>query len=375
MSQTNDKRVIHLSDLQPEPIDWIVPAMFAAGKLSLIDGDPSQGKSLLTLDLASRLTTARPLPTGYTPAQPIHVVVVASEDGLRDTVLPRLQAAQADLRFVHTFVGRSATGAWNRVPTFPADCGLLEETIRETSARLVILDPLAPLLGVSIVHEQAVRSGLVPLAQVAGDTHAAVVMVRNLNKSARGERAIYRGSGSIALIATARTAFLVGQAPEDDGLRVLACTKNNLAAFPPALAFRVTGLEGCPVIDWCGPVDLTADDLVLVPARRHGEAIQEAKDFLTTLLRDGPCPSQEIYRRAHEAGIAERTLRRAGKSLNLDAQELHQDGRNGWYWSLPHQAGAEPWPERHQRELAAAQEQSLQFLADLRHQHGTAGFT
>ena len=100
----------------------------------------------MTLDLASRLTTTRSLPDGFTPPEPLSVVLVGSEDGIRDTVLPRLRAAGADLRRVHVFAGRARGGVWSGFPTFPEDCDLLSEILRDTAARLVIVDPLMAFL-------------------------------------------------------------------------------------------------------------------------------------------------------------------------------------------------------------------------------------
>src|SRR5262249_28403 len=155
-------------------------------------GDPSQGKSLLTLDLASRLTTGRELPNGYQPSQLSPVVFVNSEDGVRDTVLPRLQAAGADLRRVHLFRGRPCEADLLRLPPFPDDWDLLGEVVVETGARLVVIDPLMAFLSVGYcsLNDQLVRQALTPLADVADQTRAAILLVRHLNKGGQGQKAI-----------------------------------------------------------------------------------------------------------------------------------------------------------------------------------------
>src|SRR5437868_9047837 len=124
MSTARTKYVRCLCDCESEPLAWLWPGRIAAGKLALIDGDPSQGKSLLTLDLVARLTTARPLPDGPGPVEPLSVVLIGTEDGLGDTVRPRLQAAGADLTRVHSFMVRQEPGSERR-PIFPEDCALL----------------------------------------------------------------------------------------------------------------------------------------------------------------------------------------------------------------------------------------------------------
>src|SRR5207248_3851151 len=143
-------------------------------------------------------------------------------------------------------------------PIFPEDCDLLRQTLEETEARLVLIDPLRAFL--SGGSGQAVARGLDRIAQVAEETRANVTLVRHLNKGGRGQQAIYRGNHSIHIIGAARTAFLVGPHPVDEGVRVLACTKNNLVQAPPSLGFRiVSNAHGIPVIQWIGPVDVSSD--------------------------------------------------------------------------------------------------------------------
>src|SRR5712692_5450815 len=127
MSDRKEKRVLNLGEIQPEPIQWLWPGRLAAGKLTLIDGDPGQGKSLMTLDLAARITTGREFPDGVPCGEPGSVVLVGSEDGVSDTIISRLRAAQADLSRVHIFDGTWHAGAWQGPPSFPEDCRLLQE--------------------------------------------------------------------------------------------------------------------------------------------------------------------------------------------------------------------------------------------------------
>jgi len=206
--------------------------------------------------------------------------------------------------------------------------------LRATAARLIMADPLFAFLGVGQgLNDGTVRRALTPLAQVAEEARAAVSMVRHLTKGG-GRQAIYRGSGSIALIGMARTAFLAGRSPDDPDLHVLACTKNNLATPPPALGYRIAQADGQPVIVWQGPVETTADDLVLGPARVHGEALPAAVAFLARQLHDGPRPCEELRRNARAAGIADRTLDRAKAQLEVVSQQEYADGRNVWTWRL-----------------------------------------
>jgi hypothetical protein len=214
-----------------------------------------------------------------------------------------------------------------------------------------------------------VRRALGPLAQLAQETRAGMNWVRHLNKGGHGQRAIHRGSGSVAIVGAARTAFLVGRAPGEDDLRVLACTKNNLAEPPPSLGFRIGhNDEGQPVIDWTGPVDVSADELVLCPRTPHGEALDQAKHFLQELLGGGPCSWEEAHRKAHAVGIAARTLKRAKTELGVLSKAMRIDGCIQWYWSLPNFGSdqvLEPWGEQRAEALKAAEGESRRFLEEL----------
>jgi hypothetical protein len=376
MPARRDKRVVRLSDCAPEAVEWLWPGRIAAAKVTLLDGDPSQGKSLLTLDLAARLTTARPLPDGPTLPAALSVVLVGTEDGLRDTVLPRLRAAGADLNRVHAFIGYAPNGAGNFPPQFPDDCDLLSDTLRETGARLVVIDPLAAVLGdaAGTLSGPLIRRALGPLGRVAEETRAAMILVRHLTKAGRSQRALYRGGGSIAIIGAARTAFLVGAHPEDDDLHVLACTKNILAEPPPALGFRIAANDGGePVLTWTGAVDVGADELVLAPGRPHGEALRQACAFLKELLASGPCGADEAFRRGREAGFSKRTLERAKGELRVASDLSVTDKVKHWSWTLPPAEEPEDpltWAEQQQRAVDKAQKENDALMARLREKYG-----
>jgi hypothetical protein len=320
-----------LSLQKTQPLPWLWPDRIALGRLTLIDGDPGQGKSLLALDLAARLTTGRELPDGYQPGEPANVMVLCREDNLGDTVVPRLRAAGADLERVHDWDEAILGPA-----VFPQACPQLQHAIRQTEARLVIFDTFLSFLGqeISSLNDLMIRRALEPLAGVAEETQAALLLIRHLNKCGAGKQAVYRGQGSIAILGRARTAFLVGPDPTDADLHVLACTKTNLAAMPAALGFGIVpAVAGTPRIDWQGPVEWTADDLVAT-GRKPGEAIPRAVRFLEEHLADGPCDRQTLLEHAQQQGLSFRTLERAKAALGVVSQQRREEGRNVWYWSL-----------------------------------------
>ena len=315
----------------PRPVPWLWPGRIAAGRLTLIDGDPDQGKSFVTLDLAARLTAGHTLPDSCRPSGPMAVLLLSAEDSPEDTIVPRLLAAGADLQRVH-FWDEALLGA----AVFPEACRQLQQVLEGTQARLVVIDPFFAILGQEIgsLNDFMIRRALQPLARVAELTQAAIVLIRHLSKVGVTRQAIYRGLGSIAIMGMTRTAFLVGADPDDGERRVFACTKNNLAASTPSLGFRIVPADaGMARIEWLGPVERTADDLVEA-GRKRGQAVPRAMAFLREQLAQGPCDRETLLGHAEAIGLSFRTLERAKSQLGLVSQQRREGRRVVWYWRL-----------------------------------------
>ena len=338
MLDTDEKVVVRLDECREEQVTWLWPRRIARGKLTLIDGDPEQGKSLLTLDLAARVSSGKPFPDGPPPPAAASVLLIGVEDGLKDTVLPRLRAAGADMTRVRVWEGQRKNGRC-RPPVFPQDTAQLREIIEEHQVALVVIDPFLAFLSAQAcsVNDQMVRQALTPLAQVAEATRSAMVLNRHLTKGGQGRSAIARGTGSIAIIGAARTAFLVGTDPDDRQRRVLACTKTNLSERPPALGFCVRANDaGQPYLEWTGIQDRDADDLLLLRRGRKGDDGQpEAADLLQKWLANGPQSRDRLYCKARAHDVSERTLHRAKASLEVVSKLLYHEGRGIWFWHLP----------------------------------------
>lgn len=331
-------RVVRVSDVKPERVSWLWPGYIPRGKLTLIDGDPGDGKSTLSLDLAARISTGKPMPDN-SPGVPGNVLVLSAEDGIGDTIRPRLDAAGAETANVlvlHEIVEEGQA----RPAELPRDVGHIARLVREHGVALVVIDPLmAFLAGVDSHNDQSVRRALHPLAKLADETGAAVLVVRHLNKGSGG-KALYRGGGSIGISGAARAVFLVATDPEDEDRRLLASVKVNIAVKPPTMAYRVVGDEthGCSRIQWEGVVEATADELVNIePAEDRAEKLT-ATDYLAKALANGPRLTREIEEEALQVhGISQRTLFRARKSLQVNAVQMATGpkGRNEWWLSLP----------------------------------------
>jgi len=337
-----------LSAVEPEALRWLWPGRVPAGKLTILDGDPGLGKSTLALDLAARVSRGLPMPDG-SPTEAGAVLLFTAEDGLADTVRPRLDALGADVAQVYAMVGAS-NGGERRDVVFPTHSDALAARIVDLGARLVILDPLVCyLLGTTNTRVDAeMRQALAPLAHVAETTGAALVVIRHLNKSA-GTQAIYRGGGSIGIVGQARSALLVAKDPEDESRRVLAVVKSNNAPLAPSLGFELVGASnGAARVEWLGESHHRADALVAPPAgaSERGE-LAEAVDFLRDLLTDGERTAKEVEREARAAGVSDATLRRARQVAGVQSRRAGGiAGQGVWLLSCPSKPPVERLSEK-----------------------------
>jgi hypothetical protein len=275
---------------------------------------------------------------------PSNVVILSAEDGLGDTIRPRLEAAGADLSRIEALTAIRRPDGAEDLPSIAENVDQIEEAVVRTGARLVVIDPLMAFLGprVDSYRDQDVRRALARLTAMAERTGAAVVVVRHLKKSKEGG-AINAGGGSIGIIGAARSGLLVAADPEDSERRVLAPVKSNLCKPPASLAYRVeVDQEGRPFVAWDPePVSISADRLLASAAGGEEErsAREDARAFLREFLLDGPKPSTQVFKAARAQGISERTLRRAFSGLGGKAGKAAFSG--GWVWALPGEGGHE----------------------------------
>jgi hypothetical protein len=322
-------------------VAWLWAGRIPLGKLTILDGDPGLGKSVLTLDLAARVTRGLPMPAEERqPGEerdPAGVVLLTAEDGLADTVRPRLDAAGADVARVLALDGIQEKGG-ARLPVLPQDAIFVREAVERMKTRLVVIDPITAYLGgdTNTHRDQDVRRALHPLAILAEQTGTAVVAVRHLNKAA-GANPLYRGGGSIGIIGAARSGLLVAKDPDNPDRRVLASTKCNLAKMPASLAFDLsTADNGALRVGWIGESTHTAESLLAAPRDDEDKgAEQEAVEVLRSVLESGPVVAEEVKRDARRAGISDRTLSRAKAILGVKSRKVGFTGKGVWQWFLP----------------------------------------
>lgn len=260
------------SEVEAEEIQWLWKNRVPLGKITMLDGLPDQGKSIVSLDLGARVTRGDEMPDG-TPGMQGAVIVVAPEDGAGDTIKPRLLAARADVTKVidlTTIRYRTEQGAIEERPfSIPRDIPLLQEQIVKHHVILVIFDPLMAVLdhGLKAKDDQDVRQAFTPLARMLSQTGCAALVIRHFNKG-NSENAILRGAGSIGIIGAARSGLVVVPDPDDETKHVLATPKHNLAdEIPKHLLYHIEpDASGRPCIEWLGEKNFTMSDLLTTAA-------------------------------------------------------------------------------------------------------------
>jgi hypothetical protein len=328
-------RLIRLADVERESVSWRWSGRLPEGKLVIEEGDPGTGKSWLSMAIATAVTVGAPLPGDTEQFEPQNVLIFTAEDGLADTVRPRLEDMGADLsRVVAVDAVVDADGA-ERFPNLADDLFFIDAELAKGGYGLVVFDPLnAYLKGVDGNRDIDLRSVLGPLAALAERYDVTVICIRHLTKSSR-DRAIYRGQGNIAYVAAARVVLLVGVNPDDESERVVIPIKNNLAPLAAPVAFEVVDGQ----FRWRGATDVTAAQLLApdTPAEERS-ARDEAAEFLKEALADGPRSQPEVIGESRSLGIKERTLRRAKQDLGIVSTPRYEPGRRGAAghdWHLP----------------------------------------
>jgi len=345
--------VKRLSDVEPVPVQWLWFPRFALGKVSLLVGNPGVGKSFASLDIVSRISTGalwpdgENLPDGSNRAPQGSSLLLTAEDGLDDTVRPRLDRMGGDCSRIFAIQGSYwESDSEKESSDFPADdeicrpeffnllrdIELLENKVRQIGdVRIIIIDPLDAYYGARAdTHQNAlVRAVLGSLSELAERHHICIVGISHLRKSS-ADLAMYRVMGSIGQIAAARTAWVIQPDKENRDRRRLLCLKNNLCREQSGLAFEIR--DGRVEYEQ-GKITETADE-AFEDESNMGPGVQEAIEFLDEYFAREPEPfATEVRKNAYKAGISDRTLKRAKAKMEIVSTKYP----SGWRWKKPEQ--------------------------------------
>lgn len=316
--QKKKSKLIRMSDIETEQVRWLWYPLIPYGKVTIIQGDPGEGKTSFVLAMIALLTTGKPLPEEKMAAEPIRVIYQSAEDGLADTIKPRLEASGADCSRVLVIdeSDKELTLCDER----------LEQAVQETGAKLIVLDPLQAYLGDNVDMHRAneVRPVFRRLCAMADRTGCAIILIGHINK-AQGLKSSYRGLGSIDFRAAARSVLLVGRLKSNPAVRVVAHDKSSLAPEGKSIAFSLDAENG---FQWIGYCDISVDDVLSDTGSVQTKTALMEEELRQMLTK--PITAEEVFKRAAELGISERTVNIAKKNVGVDTMRVG----NRWHWRL-----------------------------------------
>jgi KaiC/GvpD/RAD55 family RecA-like ATPase len=334
----------HLGTVEVKLVEWCWKHRLPRRKIIVLEGEPGQGKSLITVDFAARVSAGKPFPGETVKPDPALVLLFSTEDDADDTIKPRLEAAGGDPTNVICMETIPTKDGGEVSLSFPSQAKFLERLVEKTGAKLVVIDPVMGFLDPDINsnNPQSVRRALRPLRRIASRTGCIIILVNHFNKSGSA-KPVEKGTGSVSFLGVARVGLQVGVHPDavgsedPDKLRVLAPAKANLSREPKAYEYRIkanSAVPSNPYVEWAGESGVRAEDLLeqQPTSAERGEA-DEAVEFLRALLKDGPVPSEAMFKQAKVAlnVTSDKTVRRALKKGGFKSGKLPGDATWSWW--------------------------------------------
>ena len=311
-----------LEKIQGQPIDWLWYPYIPFGMITIIQGDPGCGKTMLVLSMIARLSKGLPLYDQDSPSPPMICIYQTAEDSLECTIKPRLEAADADCTRIK-MIDES-----EQQLTFCDE--RLESVIRDTGAKLLVLDPLQAYLGSDVDMHRAneVRPVFRHLSDLAARTGCAIVLVGHMNKM-KELNSIYRGLGSIDIAGSARSIMLVAKPQPNEPEIYFSHVKSNVGPKGNTLVFTIEDNH----IVYHGATDVSADQALegakgdmIEQSTKVQKVISTLEDYFRGMTE---ISAKDALRYFSEQGISERTVAVARREMGLHAYKRG----NAWYWS------------------------------------------
>ena len=308
------------SDVRSIPVRWLWYPYIAYGKITLLQGDPGDGKSTMMMNLIAELSIGGKTPDGKSLGRPQRVIYQCSEDGVGDTIKPRLEKYGADCMNV-AFINEELCGG------LTLDDERLREAIIEFRPKLVVIDPIQAYIGSDSDLQKAGRARKLMhrLGMWASTYDCAIVLIGHLNKK-EGSKDLYRSIGSIDIVAAARSVLQVERDSEDRDIRLVHQIKNSLAPSDGEIRFEIRPGSGFRWLECMGAHSAVETQEPPV----FNSKMEKAAYLIKQLLADGDMSSKEIYEKLSEQGIGHRTAEDTKKAIGVRCYRKMQS----WYWSL-----------------------------------------
>lgn len=312
------------SDVQTKPVKWLWFPYIASGKLTLLQGDPGDGKSTMMMHLIAELSTGGAMPDGTALGKPQRVIYQCSEDGAGDTIKPRLVKIGANCKNI-AFINEEIHG------NLTLDDERIRDAIIQFEPKLLVIDPVQAYIGSDSDLQIAGRARKLMrrLGMWAEAYDCAIVLIGHMNKR-EGAKGLYRGLGSIDIVAAARSVLQVERDPIDSDIRIVSHIKNSLESAGGEIRFEIrprTGFhwlgcsENCPFV----PTSTSVDNQPRFVTKQ-----EEAAYLISQMLKEKEVASKELLLVLSKRGIGEKTARFAKEELGVKAYRKNRV----WYWTL-----------------------------------------
>jgi len=311
------------SDVKAIPVKWLWYPFIAYGKITLLQGDPGDGKSTMMMQLIAEVSKGGYTPDGKEIGRPKRVMYQCSEDGVADTIKPRLEKSGADCSNV-AFINEEVFSG------ITLDDERLRQAIIEFRPRLVVIDPIQAYLGSDSDLQIAGRARklMSRLGMWASTYDCAIVLIGHLNKK-EGSKGLYRSLGSIDVVAAARSVLQVERHVDNPDVRIVRQIKNSLGPSDGEIMFEINGNTGFRWLE--SETEVTpVEQAQTIEVPQFKNKLEMAAFYIKQILENGDVQAQDVFQQLSNLGIGKKTAEQAKKELGIKSYRVMRR----WYWSL-----------------------------------------